>query len=197
MVRSKTVQNIDKINYNLSQIASTFGTESLQYENYVASISMLDTRKNKAGVIQVRNNKNNRSHYKAVSNATKHRVNVKSAKKESQAALDKYNKNKRTKNKISSIKDFEKRRKDIDDKINEVYMVEEMANELGIDFNAYLAFRDDDYLFAMKYDVNLVQNDDNYNFVPKPPNIKTVYDAKIDAIVSVNTDTGEVIHVYN
>lgn len=195
--RTATMKNIDSINNNLKQIASVFGVGSRQWEAATADIFRFQVYTNKNGILQIKNNKHNRKQHQTIRARKKQNLDIKKAKKEALARMEKYNKDKRSKQKFTSLQAFEQRMKDLEDKTAEVYEVEEAAQELGLDYDAYLAFKNPDYLANKAAEVKAMQlNEEAYaNDGAEHANHITAYDDDGNAIV-VNESTGEVIYVY-
>lgn len=195
--RTATMKNIDSINNNLKQIASIFGVGSRQWEAATADIFRFQVYTNKNGILQIKNNKANRQQHQTIRARKKQNLNIRKAKQEALARMNKYNKDKRSKQKFTSLKAFEQRMKDLEDKAAEIYEVESAAQELGLDYDAYQAFKDPDYLANKAAEVRAMQlNEEAYaNDGAERANFTVAYDEEGNTIV-VNEDTGEVVYEY-
>lgn len=191
--RSATQRSIDSINRNLRNIAATFGTQSRQYEAATMDIFRFKVRTNKDGVIQLQNAKANKKFHQSIRARRKNNLNIRKSKAASQAAMERYNKNKNSKSQYSSIKAFEERQKALDDLTEKVYEAQEMALENDIDFNAYEAFKNPSYLF------DKLQEIDNELYAEDESDVRStdiVYNEEGNAVL-IDTDTGEVLFEYD
>lgn len=191
--RSATQRNIDSINRNLRNIAAIFGTQSRQYEAATMDIFRFKVRTNKDGVIQLQGGKANKRYHQSIRARRKQNLNIRKAKAASQAAMERYNKNKNSKSQYNSIKAFEERQKALDDLTEKVYEAQEMALENGIDFNAYDAFNDPAYLFDKLQEIDNELSAEDESGVHSTD---IVYNDEGNAIL-IDTDTGEVIFEYD
>lgn len=148
--RSATQRNIDSINRNLRNIAVTFGTQSQQYEAATMDLFRFKVRTNKDGVLQLQGAAANKKYHQAIRARRNDNLNIKKAKAASVARMEKYNANKQSKQRFTSIKAFEMMQKAYEDLQEKVYTARDMAQEYDIDYDAYSAFKDPMYL-AGKY----------------------------------------------
>lgn len=148
--RSATQRNIDSINRNLRNIAATFGTQSRQYEAATMDLFRFKVRTNKEGVLQLQGAAANKKYHQAIRARRNDNLNIKKAKAASAARMEKYNANKLSKQRFTSIKAFEMMQKAYEDLQDKVYTAEDLANEYQIEYDAYSAFKDPMYL-AGKY----------------------------------------------
>lgn len=147
---SATAKNIAAINRNIQTIANIFGIYSTQYNKAIADIFQFDVRENKNGVIQIRNTKANRAKHQKIRARRAKNIKphvIQRMKRQSEQALKKYNK--RAKDNIDSIAEFEQRQQELDALIDSVYddakIVEDM---LGIEVDRHRMFID--YNYRMK-----------------------------------------------
>lgn len=192
--RTATQRHIDSINRNIQTVANTFGKYSQQYENATQNIFMFDVYTNKNGIIQLKNNKANRAKHQQIRARRKRNVNLYWAKKKSEKRMKAYNENKRTKHKVKSIVEFERLQKELEDKTAQIYEFEEIAQEYDIDFSAYEAFKNPDYLA----DKLQQMYDDTQNSTSDSDNDKKYiveYNGDGKAVL-IDAKTGEVIYEY-
>lgn len=159
---SATAKNIAAINRNIQTIANIFGIYSTQYNKAIADIFQFDVRENKNGVIQIRNTKANRAKHQKIRARRAKNIKpyvIQRMKRQSEQALKKYNK--RAKDSINSIAEFEQRQQELDTLIDSVYddaqIVEDM---LGIEVDRHRMFVD--YNYRMKVHA-MGENASQYN----------------------------------
>lgn len=159
---SATAKNIAAINRNIQTIANIFGIYSTQYNKAIADIFQFDVRENKNGVIQIRNTKANRAKHQKIRARRAKNIKpyvIQRMKRQSEQALKKYNK--RAKDSINSIAEFEQRQQELDTLIDSVYddaqIVEDM---LGIEVDRHRMFVD--YNYRMKVHA-MTENASQYN----------------------------------
>ena len=114
--QTASAKNIAAINRNVQTIAKTFGTSSQQYNAATADLYKFDVYMNKNGIIQIRNNAANRAKHQALRSRKNKNIKpyvIQRMKKKAEQALKKYNK--RAKDKIQTIQEFEERQQEIDE----------------------------------------------------------------------------------
>lgn len=189
--RTATQRHIDSINRNLQSVASTFGKYSQQYEKATQDIFQFEVYTNKNGIIQIKNNKANRAKHQQIRARRARNTNIQRAKKKSEKRMQKYNENKRTKHKVQSIVEFERLQKELEDKTAQIYEFEAIAQEYDIDFSAYEAFKNPDYLNDKLQQMYDGQTDDTEH------DEKYIVDYNDDGkAVLIDKNTGEVIYEY-
>lgn len=202
---SATAKNIAAINRNIQTIANIFGIYSNQYNKAIADIFQFDVRENKNGVIQIRNTKANRAKHQKIRARRAKNIKphvIQRMKRQSEQALKKYNK--RAKDNIDSIAEFEQRQQELDTMIDSVYddarIVEDM---LGIEVDRHRMFVD--YNYRMKVRA-MSENASQYNPNDTIPDSVIEENRKIfskgiiyetgDSTLIMDPDTGGVLFEY-
>lgn len=202
---SATAKNIAAINRNIQTIANIFGIYSSQYNKAIADIFQFDVRENKQGVIQIRNTKANRAKHQKIRARRAKNIKphvIQRMKRQSEQALKKYNK--RAKDNIDSIAEFEQRQQELDTLIDSVYddarIVEDM---LGIEVDRHRMFVD--YNYRMKVRA-MSENASQYNPNDTIPDNVIEENRKIfskgiiyetgDSTLIMDPDTGDVLFEY-
>lgn len=202
---SATAKNIAAINRNIQTIADIFGIYSTQYNKAIADIFQFDVRENKNGVIQIRNTKANRAKHQKIRARRAKNIKphvIQRMKRQSEQALKKYNK--RAKDNIDSIAEFEQRQQELDTLIDSVYddakIVEDM---LGIEVDRHRMFVD--YNYRMKVRA-MSENASQYNPNDTIPDSVIEENRKIfskgiiyetgDSTLIMDPDTGDVLFEY-
>lgn len=202
---SATAKNIAAINRNIQTIADIFGIYSTQYNKAIADIFQFDVRENKNGVIQIRNTKANRAKHQKIRARRAKNIKphvIQRMKRQSEQALKKYNK--RAKDNIDSIAEFEQRQQELDTLIDSVYddakIVEDM---LGIEVDRHRMFVD--YNYRMKVRA-MSENASKYNPNDTIPDSVIEENRKIfskgiiyetgDSTLIMDPDTGDVLFEY-
>lgn len=202
---SATAKNIAAINRNIQTIADIFGIYSTQYNKAIADIFQFDVRENKNGVIQIRNTKANRAKHQKIRARRAKNIKphvIQRMKWQSEEALIKYNK--RAKDNIDSIAEFEQRQQELDTMIDSVYddarIVEDM---LGIEVDRHRMFVD--YNYRMKVRA-MSENVSQYNPNDTIPDSVIEENRKIfskgiiyetgDSTLIMDPDTGDVLFEY-
>lgn len=202
---SSTAKNIAAINRNIQTIADIFGIYSTQYNKAIADIFQFDVRENKNGVIQIRNTKANRAKHQKIRARRAKNIKphvIQRMKRQSEQALKKYNK--RAKDNIDSIAEFEQRQQELDTLIDSVYddarIVEDM---LGIEVDRHRMFVD--YNYRMKVRA-MSENASQYNPNDTIPDSVIEENRKIfskgiiyetgDSTLIMDPDTGDVLFEY-
>lgn len=190
--RTATQRHIDSINRNLRSVANTFGKYSQQYEKATQDIFQFEVYTNKNGIIQIKNSKANRAKHQQIRARRARNTNIQRAKKKSEKRMQKYNENKRTKHKVQSIVEFERLQKELEDKAAQIYEFEAIAQEYGIDFSAYEAFKNPDYLAdklqQMYDDSQTADNENDEKYIVD-------YNDNGEAVL-IDKNTGEIIYEY-
>lgn len=202
---SATAKNIAAINRNIQTIADIFGIYSTQYNKAIADIFQFDVRENKNGVIQIRNTKANRAKHQKIRARRAKNIKphvIQRMKRQSEQALKKYNK--RAKDNIDSIAEFEQRQQELDTMIDSVYddakIVEEM---LGIEVDRHRMFVDYNYRMKVR---TMSENASQYNPNDTIPDSVIEENRKIfskgiiyetgDSTLIMDPDTGDVLFEY-
>ena len=202
---SATAKNIAAINRNIQTIADIFGIYSTQYNKAIADVFQFDVRENKNGVIQIRNTKANRAKHQKIRARRAKNIKphvIQRMKRQSEQALKKYNK--RAKDNIDSIAEFEQRQQELDTLIDSVYddakIVEDM---LGIEVDRHRMFVD--YNYRMKVRA-MSENASKYNPNDTIPDSVIEENRKIfskgiiyetgDSTLIMDPDTGDVLFEY-
>lgn len=202
---SATAKNIAAINRNIQTIADIFGIYSSQYNKAIADLFQFDVRENKNGVIQIRNTKANRAKHQKIRARRAKNIKphvIQRMKRQSEQALKKYNK--RAKDNIDSIAEFEQRQQELDTLIDSVYddakIVEVM---LGIEVDRHRMFVD--YNYRMKVRA-MSENASKYNPNDTIPDNVIEENRKIfskgiiyetgDSTLIMDPDTGDVLFEY-
>ena len=202
---SATAKNIAAINRNIQTIADIFGIYSSQYNKAIADIFQFDVRENNKGVIQIRNTKANRAKHQKIRARRAKNIKphvIQRMKRQSEQALKKYNK--RAKDNIDSIAEFEQRQQELDTMIDSVYddarIVEDM---LGIEVDRHRMFVD--YNYRMKVRA-MSENASQYNPNDTIPDSVIEENRKIfskgiiyetgDSTLIMDPDTGDVLFEY-
>lgn len=202
---SATSKNIAAINRNIQTIANIFGIYSSQYNKAIADIFQFDVRENNKGVIQIRNTKANRAEHQKIRARRAKNIKphvIQRMKRQSEQALKKYNK--RAKDNIDSIAEFEQRQQELDTLIDSVYddakIVEDM---LGIEVDRHRMFVD--YNYRMKVRA-MSENVSQYNPNDTIPDSVIEENRKIflkgiiyetdDSTLIMDPDTGDVLFEY-
>lgn len=202
---SATAKNIAAINRNIQTIADIFGIYSTQYNKAIADIFQFDVRENKNGVIQIRNTKANRAKHQKIRARRAKNIKphvIQRMKRQSEQALKKYNK--RAKDNIDSIAEFEQRQQELDTMIDSVYddakIVEEM---LGIEVDRHRMFVDYNYRMKVR---TMSENASQYNPNDTIPDSVIEENRKIfskgiiyetgDSTLIMDSDTGDVLFEY-
>lgn len=202
---SATSKNIAAINRNIQTIADIFGIYSSQYNKAIADLFQFDVRENKQGVIQIRNTKANRAKHQKIRARRAKNIKphvIQRMKRQSEQALKKYNK--RAKDNIDSIAEFEQRQQELDALIDSVYddakIVEDM---LGIEVDRHRMFVD--YNYRMKVRA-MSENASQYNPNDTIPDSVIEENRKIfskgiiyetgDSTLIMDPDTGDALFEY-
>lgn len=199
-----SARNIAAINRNVQTIAKTFGTSSQQYNAATADLYKFDVRMNKNGVIQIKNNAANRAKHQAL--RARRNKNIKPyqlqrMKKQAEQALKKYNK--RAKDKIQSIPDFEQRQQELDELTDNIYddsmIVEEM---LSIDVDIHRMYIDRAYRDKISA---MARQAEQYQYGKVPDDVleqtRQAFDRGViveqdDATFIIDSETGEILFKY-
>ena len=199
-----SARNIAAINRNVQTIAKTFGTSSQQYNAATADLYKFDVRMNKNGVIQIKNNAANRAKHQAL--RARRNKNIKPyqlqrMKKQAEQALKKYNK--RAKDKIQSIPEFEQRQQELDEMTDNIYedsmIVEEM---LSIDVDIHRMYIDRAYRDKISA---MARQAEQYQYGKVPDDVieqtRQAFDRGIiseqdDATYIIDSETGEILFQY-
>lgn len=193
--RSATQRNIDSINRNLRNIAATFGTQSQQYEAATMDLFRFKVRTNKDGVLQLQGAAANKKYHQAIRARRNDNLNIKKAKAVSTARMEKYNANKLSKQRFTSIKAFEMMQKAYEDLQEKVYTARDMAQEYDVDYDAYSAFKDPMYLAGKYAEIEEARLQQEYEAQGITRNTMVVYNDTGVAQV-LDEDTAEVIYQY-
>lgn len=202
---SATAKNIAAINRNIQTIADIFGIYSTQYNKAIADIFQFDVRENNKGVIQIRNTKANRAKHQKIRARRAKNIKpyvIQRMKRQSEQALKKYNK--RAKDNIDSIAEFEQRQQELDAMIDSVYddarIVEDM---LGIEVDRHRMFVDYNYRLKVRA---MSENVSQYNPNDTIPDSVIEENRKIfskgiiyetgDSTLIMDPDTGDVLFEY-
>lgn len=202
---SATSKNIAAINRNIQTIADIFGIYSTQYNKAIADVFQFDVRENNKGVIQIRNTKANRAKHQKIRARRAKNIKphvIQRMKRQSEQALKKYNK--RAKDNIDSIAEFEQRQQELDTMIDSVYddakVVEDM---LGIEVDRHRMFVD--YNYRMKVRA-MSENVSQYNPNDTIPDSVIEENRKIfskgiiyetgDSTLIMDPDTADVLFEY-
>lgn len=203
--RTATSRNIAAINRNIQTLADIFGIYSTQYNKAIADIFQFDVWENKNGVIQIRNTKANRAKHQKIRARRAKNIKphiIQRMKRQSEQSLKKYNK--RAKDHIDSIAEFEQRQQELDTLIDSVYddakIVEDM---LGIEVDRHRMFVD--YNYRMKVRA-MSENVSQYNPNDTIPDSVIEENRKIfskgiiyetgDSTLIMDPDTGDVLFEY-
>lgn len=199
-----SARNIAAINRNVQTIAKTFGTSSQQYNAATADLYKFDVRMNKKGVIQIKNNAANRAKHQAL--RARRNKNIKPyqlqrMKKQAEQALKKYNK--RAKDKIQSIPEFEQRQQELDELTDNIYedsmIVEEM---LSIDVDIHRMYIDRAYRDKISA---MARQAEQYQYGKVPDDVieqtRQAFDRGViveqdDATRIIDSETGEILFQY-
>lgn len=199
-----SARNIAAINRNVQTIAKTFGTSSQQYNAATADLYKFDVRMNKNGVIQIKNNAANRAKHQAL--RARRNKNIKPyqlqrMKKQAEQALKKYNK--RAKDKIQSIPEFEQRQQELDELTDNIYedsmIVEEM---LSIDVDIHRMYIDRAYRDKISA---MARQAEQYQYGKVPDSVieqtRQAFDRGViaeqdDATRIIDSETGEFLFEY-
>lgn len=199
-----SARNIAAINRNVQTIAKTFGTSSQQYNAATADLYKFDVRMNKNGVIQIKNNTANRAKHQAL--RARRNKNIKPyqlqrMKKQAEQALKKYNK--RAKDKIQSIPEFEQRQQELDELTDNIYedsmIVEEM---LSIDVDIHRMYIDRAYRDKISA---MARQAEQYQYGKVPDDVieqtRQAFDRGViveqdDATRIIDSETGEILFEY-
>ena len=199
-----SARNIAAINRNVQTIAKTFGTSSQQYNAATADLYKFDVRMNKNGVIQIKNNAANRAKHQAL--RARRNKNIKPyqlqrMKKQAEQALKKYNK--RAKDKIQSIPEFEQRQQELDELTDNIYensmIVEEM---LSIDVDIHRMYIDRAYRDKISA---MARQAEQYQYGKVPDDVleqtrqafdRGVISEQDDATYIIDGETGEILFKY-
>lgn len=202
---SATSKNIAAINRNIQTIANIFGIYSSQYNKAIADIFQFDVRENNKGVIQIRNTKANRAKHQKIRARRAKNIKphvIQRMKRQSEQALKKYNK--RAKDNIDSIAEFEKRQQELDTLIDSVYDDSQIVeNMLGIEVDKHRMFIDHEY--RMKVHA-MAEKASNYNPNETIPDNVIEENRKIfsngvisetdDGTFIIDSKTGEILFQY-
>jgi len=201
---SASARNIAAINRNVQTIAKTFGTSSQQYNAVTADLYKFDVRMNKNGVIQIMNNAANRAKHQAL--RARRNKNIKPyklqrMKKQAELALKKYNK--RAKDKIQSIPEFEHRQQELDELTDNIYedsmIVQEM---LSIDVDIHRLYIDRAYRDKISA---MARQAEQYQYGKVPDDVleqtrqafdRGVISEQDDATYIIDSETGEILFKY-
>lgn len=193
--RSATSRAIRRINNNLKNIASTFGTGSRQYQNAVEDLFRYEVRTDeKTGAIQLRDTARNRKQHQSIRARANRNMNIQREKKRSEKRMQQYNK--RAKTKLSSIKAFEQMQQLANDKLSYVYDIRDIAQEYNVEFSEYKAMQSVDYLRSKIAEIEAEANQDlqlaDDSFLIRP-----TVTVNNDGIVNViDKETGEILYTY-
>lgn len=192
---SATSRAIRRINNNLKNIASTFGTGSRQYQNAVDDLFRYDVRTDeKTGAIQIRDTARNRKQHQSIRARANRNMNIQREKKRSEKRMAKYNK--RAKTKMTSVKAFEQMQQLANDKLSYVYDIRDIAQEYNVEFSEYKAMQSVDYLRSKIAEIEAEANQDlqlaDDSFLIRP-----TVTVNNDGIVNViDKETGEILYTY-
>lgn len=199
-----SARNIAAINRNVQTIAKTFGTSSQQYNAATVDLYKFDVRMNKNGVIQIKNNAANRTKHQAL--RARRNKNIKSyqlqrMKKQAEQALKRYNK--RAKDKIKSIPEFEQRQQELDELTDNIYddsmIVEEM---LHTDVDIHRMYIDKAYRDKISA---MARQAEQYQYGKVPDSVieqtrqafdRGVISEQDDGAYIIDSDTGEILFKY-
>jgi len=202
--QSASARNIAAINRNVQTIAKTFGTSSQQYNAATLDLYKFDVRMNKNGVIQIKNNAANRAKHQAL--RARRNKNIKPyklqrMKKQAEQALKKYNK--RAKDKIQSIPEFEQRQQELDELTDNIYedsmIVQEM---LSIDVDIHRMYIDRAYRDKISA---MARQAEQYQYGKVPDDVieqtrqafdRGVISEQDDATYIIDSETGEILFKY-
>ena len=109
--------------------------------------------------------------------------------------MEKYNANKLSKQRFTSIKAFEMMQKAYEDLQEKVYTARDMAQEYDIDYDAYSAFKDPMYLAGKYAEIEEARLQQEYEAQGVSRNTMVVYNDTGVAQV-LDEDTAEVIYQY-
>lgn len=204
MKQTATQKNIAAINRNIQTVAKTFGTSSQQYNKAVADLYKFDVYTNKNGVIQLRNNAANRAKHQAI-RARKNK-NIKPhimsrMKKKAQKALADYNK--RAKDKINNIQEFEERQQELDALTDSIYDDAQIVeNMLGIEVDRHRMYVDTAYRDKINA---MAREAEKYQYGRVPDSViehqRQVYERGVlmefdDSTYMIDDETGEILFKY-
>lgn len=203
MKQTATQKNIAAINRNIQTVAKTFGTSSQQYNKAVADLYKFDVYTNKNGVIQLRNNAANRAKHQAI--RARKTKNIKPhvmarMKKRAQKALADYNK--RAKDHINSIQDFEERQQELDALTDSIYDDAQIVeNMLGIEVDRHRMYVDNAYRDKINA---MAREAEKYQYGRVPDNVieqRQVYERGMlmesdDGTYMIDNETGEILFKY-
>lgn len=204
MKQTATQKNIAAINRNIQTVAKTFGTSSQQYNKAVADLYKFDVYTNKNGVIQLRNNAANRAKHQAI-RARKNK-NIKPhvmarMKQKAQKALADYNK--RAKDKINSIQEFEERQQELDALTDSIYDDAQIVeNMLGIEVDRHRMYVDTAYRDKINA---MAREAEKYQYGRVPDSVieqqRQVYERGVlmesdDGTYMIDNETGEILFKY-
>lgn len=193
--RSATSRAIRRINNNLKNIASTFGTGSRQYQNAVEDLFRYEVRTDeKTGAIQLRDTARNRKQHQSIRARANRNMNIQREKKRSEKRMEKYNK--RAKTKLTSVKAFEQMQQLANDKLSYVYDIRDIAQEYNVEFSEYKAMQSVDYLRSKIAEIEAEANQDlqlaDDSFLIRP-----TVTVNNDGVVNViDKETGEILYTY-
>lgn len=193
--RSATQRNIDSINRNLRNIAATFGTQSQQYEAATMDLFRFKVRTNKDGVLQLQGAAANKKYHQAIRARRNDNLNIKKAKAVSTARMEKYNANKLSKQRFTSIKAFEMMQKAYEDLQEKVYTARDMAQEYDIDYDAYSAFKDPMYLSGKYAEIEEARLQQEYE--AQGVSRETIVNYNATGVAQVlDKESGEILYQY-
>lgn len=202
--QTASAKNIAAINRNVQTIAKTFGTSSQQYNAATADLYKFDVYMNKNGIIQIRNNAANRAKHQALRARKNKNIKphvIQRMKKRAEQALKKYNK--RAKDKIQTIQEFEERQQEIDEMTDNIYddsqIVEDM---LRTDVDIYRMFTDKAYRDKIHA---MAQQAAQYQAGKVPDDVaeqqRRIYENGVineteDGTFIIDSETGEILFKY-
>ena len=204
MKQSATSKNIAAINRNIQSIANIFGTESSQYNIATADLYKYDLYTNKSGVIQLRNSKANRAQHQSIRARRARNIKpyvLQRKKREAQKALDKYNK--RARDHINTIQEFEQRQQELDALTDSIYEDARIVeNMLNIEVDRHRMYVDSVYREKIGA---MARQAEQYQYGKVPDEVieqqREVYKNGVlqeyaDGTYMINSETGEIMFKY-
>lgn len=194
MKRTATSKAIDRINTNIQSIAKVFGVDSPQYQEATQDIFRYQVRTNKEGIIQIRDTKQNRKQHQSLRARAKQNINVQARKRKEIKRMEQYNK--RSKQKINSLKAFEAMQQLANDKLSYVYDLRDIAQEYDVEFSEYKAMQSVEYLKAKISEIEAAAGHDMGLSEPAYMTTPTVTINDNGTVVVVDKQTGEILYNY-
>lgn len=194
MKRTATSKAINRINTNIKSVAATFGIDSPQYQEVTQDIFRYQVKTNKDGIIQIRDTKQNRKQHQSLRARAKNNINVQARKRKELKRMEQYNK--RSKQKINSLKAFESLQQLANDKLSYVYDIRDVAQEYDVEFSEYKAMQSVEYLRAK---ISEIEAAAGYDMSLSQPEFMTTPTVQINDngnVLVIDKQTGEIMYTY-